>query len=233
MATDASDIADELSAAVAEHVSSYGTAIIEEHERASELLVAWLAYLRSSATTGTADELLGGFHAAIIEVAGCLTLGLVRPAIFSLRGQVDVLCAWLFFKDHSVEWRHVEMTGQKYRLVSDVTKYLKTYFPRFEERLRLLRKNRRSGDDDPYSLLSAHVHGQNTSTIPPLVSVPELVQAEARCGECLQLQKEISEDLNDILVATYVDEWADLPDTITKAVQDRLSKPQLKELCAS
>jgi hypothetical protein len=35
MATGASDIAEELTASVTKHVSTYGAALIEEHERAS------------------------------------------------------------------------------------------------------------------------------------------------------------------------------------------------------
>ena len=48
-----------------------------------------------------------------------------------MRAQVDILLAWLYFRDHPVEWKHVELTGEKYHLVSEVLKYLRTYDRRF------------------------------------------------------------------------------------------------------
>ena len=107
--------------------------------RHTQLAIAWLGYLRNSQATGTANELLDGFHASLIETAGYLAMGLVRPAVFAMRTQVDILVAWLFFKDHRVEWEHVESTGEGYRLVSEVLKYLKRYNGRFHDRLVLLR----------------------------------------------------------------------------------------------
>ena len=194
-------VAKGLEEVIASHINDTGGEILERHEEATEIAIAWLGYLRNSQSTRIADELLDGFHAALIETAGALTVGLVRPAVFAMRAQVDILFAWLFFKDHRVEWEYVESTGEKYRLVSEVLKYLRLYNSRFQDRLVLLRAARTQGGEDPYRFLSAHIHGQNSATVPPLVNIQQLVQTKDRCLEGVQLQLEISEYLSDVLAS--------------------------------
>ena len=224
-------VAIDLGKVVATHIKGEGCEILASHEEATQLAVAWLGYLRGAQRSGTANELLDGFHAALIETVGCLAMGLVRPALFSMRAQVDILFAWLYFKDHRVEWEHVELTGEKYHLVSEVLKYLRTYDQRFQERLGLLRKKRTRGEENPYRLLSAHVHSQNSATLPPLVKIDELVQPSARCRECVALQEEVSEYLSDVLACCFVTQWADLPESIANSIKTRVGPGKLKELC--
>ena len=221
----------ELCKAVALHVGSDGCNILERHERATRLTSSWLGYLRGAQRGGTADELLDGYHAALLETAGCLAIGLVRPAVFSMRSQVDILFAWLYYKDHAIEWRHVELTGEKFHLVSDVLKYLRTYDKRFPERLRLLRGERRDGKEDPYRLLSAHVHSQNSATLPPLGGIEKLVQSKDRCLECVALQENIDEYLSDVLASCFATQWTDLPGSVRRSIRDRLGAKRLKQLC--
>lgn len=233
MPTNHEIVAKRLETVVASNIRNEGDKILESHERATELTIAWLGYLRNSQATGTADELLDGFHASLIETAGCLAMGLVRPAVFGIRTQVDLLIAWLFFKDHFVEWEHLESTGERYRLVSEVLKYLKTYKRRFRERFDLLRAERTRGKADPYHLLSAHVHCQNSATVPPLVEIPQLVQVRDRCLECVELQSEISEYLSDVLASCFAAQWLDLPEPVTDSIKLRLKSSKLKVFCMS
>ena len=231
--TDHNYVAKQLEKVVASHIKNDASQILMSHDQATQLAIAWLDYLRNSQATGTADELLDGFHASLIEAAGCLAMGLVRPAVFAMRTQVDILVAWLFFKDHPVEWEHVESTGKRYRLVSEVLKYLRTYNIRFQDRLALLRAKRTQGQEDPYHLLSAHVHSQNSATIPPLVKIQQLVQGKPRCLECVELQLEISEYLSDVLASCFATQWADLPESVTNSIKRRLEPEKLKILCMS
>lgn len=231
--TDHKCVAKRLEKVVVSHVKDEAGEILKSHEQATQLAMAWLEYLRRSQATGTADELLDGFHASLIETAGCLAMGLVRPAVFAMRTQVDILVAWLFFKDHPIEWEHVEATGKRYRLVSEVLKYLRTYNSRFQDRLVLLRAERGQGEEDPYHLLSAHVHSQNSATIPPLVEIHQLVQGKPRCLECVELQLEICEYLSDVLASCFATQWADLPEFVTNSIKRRLEPEKLKSLCTT
>lgn len=231
MVTNHQDVAAKLEKVVTSHIKTEGCEILASHERATQLPLAWLGYIRSAQTSGTANELLDGFHAALIETAGCLAIGLVRPALFSMRAQVDILLAWLYFRDHPIEWKHVELTGEKYHLVSEVLKYLRTYDRGFQQRLGLLRAERAQGEEDPYRLLSAHVHSQNSATLPPLVAIEKLVQPKNRCLECVALQEEISEYLSDVLASCFVTQWTDFPESITNSIRVRLGAKKLKKLC--
>ena len=233
MAANHQNIATKLGESVASHIRKEGCHILSSHERAAHLSSAWLGYLRGAQTNGTADELLNGFHAALLETAGCLAIGLVRPAVFSMRAQVDILFAWIYFKDHPIEWRYVELTGERYHLVSEVLKYLRTYDTGFQKRLSLLRGLRTRGEEDPYRLLSAHVHSQNSATLPPLVGIEKLVQPKDRCLECVALQEEISEYLSDVLASCFATQWTDLPKSVTESIKSRLGEKKLKKLCMS
>ncbi len=233
MAANHQDIATGLSKAVASHITREGCDILASHERATTLTWAWLGYLRGAQRSGTADELLNGFHAALLETAGCLAIGLVRPAVFSMRSQVDILFSWLYYRDHRIEWQHVELTGEKFHLVSEVIKYLRTYDRRFSERIGLLRRERTHGEEDPYRLLSAHVHSQNSATLPPLVGIDKLVQTKDRCLECVELQEELNEYLSDVLASCFVTQWTDLPESVRQSITSRLGAKKLKELCMS
>ena len=226
MAKEHEEEAARLARVVAKHIEVGGGEILEKHERALRLAVAWLGYLRGAQARGTADVLLDGFHAALIEAAGCLATGFVRPAVFAMRAQVDILLAWMYFRDHRVEWQYVEETGEKY-------KYLRTYDRRFGRRLALLRGRRTGGTEDPYRLLSAHVHGQNSATVPRLVRVPKLVRSRTVCLDCIVLQKDVCEYLSDVLTARFAGQWADLPGCVTQAIEGRLDAAGLRELCRS
>ena len=197
-------------------------------EARSQLLVSWLEYLRASADTKHATVLLGGVRSAVLEVAACLCVGYVRPAIVSLRAQIDMLLAWLYFKDHPIEWQNVETTGDGYKLKKELLRYLADNIPRFVDRFALLQKLKTRKLDDPYRVLSAHVHSQSTLTIPKTYSVEKVVSTEALCIECTELQAECSEFLNDVLLSCYADKWASLPNDITSAARARMSPAQEK-----
>jgi hypothetical protein len=232
MAADYKVQCDNLLSDISAHVVAEGPGIVANVAGSAKLLLAWMDYLRNAVATGVADDLLNGAHAAVVEVAGCLAIGLVRPAVFSLRAQIDMLLAWTFFKDHPVEWRHAEWTGNG-RLRGLVLKDLKLYIPAFRTRRGLLTKHRQRASADPYRLLSAHVHSQTGVTVPARVDLRTLVESIARCEDAVRLQFEVAEYLSDILVACYADRWIDLPTPVKQQVRARLSEKDLRVLCTT
>lgn len=223
---------EDLSRRLSRFANDHGNNLCTRFEEASIRLVEWIDYFRGSQLTSSADVLVDGFQAAIIEACSYVAIGLVRPAVFSIRAEVDIACAWVFFKDHPVEWDRVESLGEGYKLPADVLKYLNAHYPSFESRLKLLRKVKSSSLDNPYRMLSAHVHAQNSTTMPPLVEPTELVQPENRCLQCIDLQAAISEYLGDIFLSLFADEWVDLPEEAKTNAKGRLTAKELKDLCA-
>src|SRR3989442_13118197 len=101
--------------------------------------------------------MLDASASAAREAIACLALGLLRPWLASLRSQIDMLLAWLYFKDHPVEWQRVQDTGEGFKLKSDILKYLSETVEKYKTRFGLLRDCTTRTVEDPFRLLSAHM----------------------------------------------------------------------------
>jgi hypothetical protein len=218
--------------AVTRRLVQDGSEICAKIYNAALPLPYWLDYLRTSEATGCCDEFLDGFRAGIVETTGCLAMGLVRPTIFSLRGQLDLALSWLYFKDHPIEWNRVQESGEGFMLKRDVLAYLEEYYAAFKIRFGALQSARTRQEMDPYRLLSAHVHGQNSLVMPLHEHLDTLVRPRKRCLECIQLQAEITEYLSDVLLACFADKWASLPEPIVDAARTRLDPKKLAKVFA-
>jgi hypothetical protein len=198
---------------------------------ASALLLAWFGYLRSSVSRHVADRLLDAAQATAIEAACCISVALVRPAIFSIRAQLELTLAWIYYNDHPVEWQLFEKTGRDYPMRAALIRYMHTTGPRFDDRLKLLQKTKTRKDDDPYSLLSVHVHTISGKGGPTIASLVSAVRSDKTCDECVILQAHVAEYLTDVLSAWYADHWHDFPAAIKTHVQSRLTPKDLKAFC--
>jgi hypothetical protein len=195
-------------------------------EQNSSLLVHWLNYLASYHKTGFGDSLLDAVASAIRETAGTLSLGLVRPALFSLRSQIDLLLGWLYFKDHNVEWLRVNQTCEGFKLKKELLQYLEQHIPQFRARIGMLNEIKTRNEVDPYRFLSAHVHSQSVPLLPRVIDLGDLVRPEEACLECATVAFEVAEFLNDVLLAVYTTEWASLPVPVQLALGTRFKSPE-------
>lgn len=223
----------QLSTAVEGFAKTHGAKYCERIDQASGLLLAWLQYLQSSELTGVADDFIAGVKSALLEVAACTSLGLVRPALFSMRAQIDMALAWLYFKDHKVEWQLVCESGDGFKLKSDVLRYLDEHVDGFSARVAILKQARTRSQEDPYRLLSAHVHSQSSKAIPSVLDLKSAVGDSKLCDDCARLQFECSEYVSDILLSCFSSKWASLPGQIMDSTKSRLSGPQAKAFFAS
>jgi hypothetical protein len=190
-----------------------------------------MTYLRSTISRNIADSLLDSAQGTIIEMAGYLSLGLVRAAIFSTRAQLELTLAWVYLNDHPVEWSYFQNTGRDYPSRANLLSYFRNNNERFQERQRILSRNRRRKTEDPYGLLSIHVHTISPSGSPTIGPLSALVQSESVCNEALELVSEVTEYLADILIAWYANHWHDLPPEATVDISRRLTAPELAEFC--
>jgi hypothetical protein len=177
--------------AVTRHSHTLGVALTKEAAEKVSPLVIWMSYLYRSVTEEHARPLLKGGQSAIIEALGCISLGLVRPAIFAMRTEIELIHSWMYFNDHPVEWDFAHQTGSKYPMLSQTRKYLSSYNRRFDERYNLLLRSKSRGMDNPYELLSIHVHAMTVGAMPSLHDLQSIVQGEALCRECVKLQQDV------------------------------------------
>lgn len=215
----------ELSTLIATNCNTRGAAIVTAGEGASTLIILWEGYLRTSHATGTADCLIDGTASAVREGITCVTLGLVRQALNSLRLQIDLSLAWLYFKDHPVEWRKVQDTGEGFKLKTDLLKYMGDSIVRYPARFSLLRDSKTRTLDDPYRLLSAHLHGQSASVLPQVQKPKDIVATIKAQDEVLELQRECSEYINDIFWSVFADSWTSIPAELRKTLEGRFKTP--------
>lgn len=223
MADDISDNVGALVAATSQHGADIGIDCCRGIQAETEVLLGWLTHLRKSEASGVADALLDGTQGAIVETAGCLALGLVRPALSALRAEIDMILSWLYFKDHGVEWDHLRDTGQGFQTKTQVLKYIGNHWPKFRTRFKLLAQHKERKEEDPYRLLSAHIHGQTDFTAPNVGPLVQLVAGANLCAECVVLQRDVAEYIGDVLLAMYGDRWASLPDVIKTSLNSRLN----------
>ncbi|WP_164283973.1 hypothetical protein [Stenotrophomonas maltophilia] len=212
---------EELIVRVSKNCNEQGVWLAQEIEKASRRLLHWLAHLKASELTGVADPLLHGAIAAIREATACLCLGLVRPALNSLRLQIDLLLSWLYFKDHVREWNLVADTGNGFKLKTDLLKYFAEVYPRYPDRIGVLNDIKCRTQLDPYRLLSAHVHGQSEYVLHDVDAISDAVASVALQKQVVEIQAEISEYLSDILWALYAPSWPSMPQEMIDDLKNR------------
>jgi hypothetical protein len=211
----------ELIAAVTKSAQTYGLDVLSNGETAAAPLIEWLSYIQSSLLTGTADCLVEGVASAIREALACDALGLVRPAVGSLRLEVDLCLAWLYFKDHPVEWTRVQQTGEGFKLKSELLKYLAETCKGFPQRMAILTSCKTRQVDDPYRLLSGHIHGQTEAALPNVVRARDIVASDKLQADLIEMQRECSEYVSDVLWSTFVRRWAAIPKSLRGVIMSR------------
>ena len=201
--------------------TSHGKAMSLAIEKKSALLTVWVQYISSYHLTGTADELIQAVGSSVREAAGSLSLGLLRQTLFSLRGQIDLLLAWLYFKDHAVEWEHANLTADGFKMKREILLYIEAHTPKFGAKFGILKNIALRAEVDPYRLLSAHIHAQSGPVLPAIVNLKDMVKTVAQCEECTEAAFAVSEYLSDILLAIHLPNWHSLPTAIQVAAKAR------------
>ena len=224
---------DSYGAAVSDHLDSRGVNLCEDVKESANDLLNWLVYLRRSQATEVADVLLDGVQGAIVETAGCVVVGLARPALFSMRSEIDMALGWIYFKNHLIEWDHLRVTGRGFLSKREVEKYLAEHYPKFRSRYSLLEQTRRRREAEPYRVLSAHIHGQTDLTVPSVGPLVELVGSEQQCEEIIELQRDVAEYIGDVFLSVFADRWASLPDDVKAPLRERLTEEQRRAFFAA
>lgn len=221
-----------LRGAVNARVDAFGEQTLKEMESAAANLVLWAHYLSSSKSREVCDSLLDGTIACVREAAACLAMGLVRPAIFAIRTQLELTLAWIYYNDHHIEWNGVREHPNNFKMRAEYLKYLRDNSPSFEDRRLFLEKVRVRKLADPYGVLSSHVHSTSDASTPKNQDLSGIVESDKRCSEGVELQREVAEYVSDALAAWFADSWMDFPEPIRTHIEGRLGEQGLKKFVA-
>lgn len=192
-----------------------------EVENSYEPLLAWCSYFSSYHQADNELIIISSIYSSIRETAACLALGLKRMALLSMRTQVDLSLAWIFFKDHPVEWNHINQTGKDFRLKKDIFQYLSTYVDGFQKRIGLLNQIKSRRVADPYSLLSAHIHGQSELTLPLNYALSDVAVPIEDLQECAHIASDLTEFVSDVFLASNFWNFHSLPISIQTSLTQR------------
>jgi len=191
----------------------------------------WMATHLESDPPLPCDVLLRGCYGAAVEAVSLLSFGLVRPAVLSLRSHYELSLQYLYYKDHSVEWRSVMEYRSQPSLPATIKKYLKDNFPKFEKRFNKLSRVRTRKDEDCYQILSGIAHGTAINSISSATEPADLIEAEEIVCQAVDVFHEVGENTCDIHVASFEGNWISLPEGIKKDLKARFGeKRPRKEL---
>ena len=180
----------------------------------------WLCEIQAANLETAGAALISGALSSSVETVSTAYLGLVRQSVYSLRTYYELNLAWLYYKDHSVEWNRVEYGSDQVSLPAEVKKYLGKNFNNFAKRWTCLNGVRTRVSEDPYGVLSAYVHGGYISTIPKAETPLDLVSDPSALGQLSNFIHGVCEYVSDTYVASHQSNWASLP-TLTRATLEK------------
>ncbi len=122
MASDPHAELDQLIVEVAQFGANRGHTQLDQMVVAVQDVTDWLQHFRTT-RNGTANELLDGIQASVLEAVAYSAMGLARSSLAAIRQEIELTLAYTFFKDHPVEWERVRNTGDGFRLPAEVRKY--------------------------------------------------------------------------------------------------------------
>jgi len=205
--------------------NAHGEGVIAAIEQSASPLLMWLDILKKFAITGHATELLDAIGAAIREAAALAAIGAARPCLFSLRAQIDLILAWIYFKDHPIEYAVVKRTGEGFRLKKEVISYMKESFVGYGEKMGILAQAPVRKEIDPYKLLSAHIHAQSSYVIPKINNLRDVIAEKSIVDDCISIQADVSEYISDQLFASGIIGYKSLSQEFIDSLKLRAFSP--------
>jgi hypothetical protein len=202
-----------------------GVSALAQFQDNAKILLTWVSRLNTYFRTGVADELLLAVASSIRESAAFAAIGAVRPCLFSLRAQTDLLLSWLYFKDHPVEYETLKRTGDGFILKKEALKYFSDNFSNFSTKFAALNQIANRQESDPYRLLSAHIHSQSPFVISSTNNLQDVIRPIAMVNECSKIQYDVSEYLGDILFSSEVCSFTSLPESLRAHYTSRAKTP--------
>lgn len=215
--------ADALLACIDENAKKDGADFASAMIDAGGPILEWMTFLSTSKLTGNCDALVEGLRSLLLEAVACVSVALHRAAILSLRGQIDIVFSWLYFKDHPVEWDRLRRESEGAILRKDGLEYLSDNFPEFTKSFMYLRSKSKFGVSEPYKDLSAHVHALGEVAMPNFSAFKDIIGSRDASSACVEMQSRVAEYINDLLLALFGADWAALPPQITSSGKARLT----------
>jgi hypothetical protein len=195
---------------------------IEICEKAFAQTNEWLRTLKLENQQCQSSLLLSSALSASVEVVSTAYLGLMRQSIGSLRIYYELSLAWLYYKDHPVEWGQIEYGKAQVLLPGAIHKYLKEYIVDYDKKWKALSEHKTRSYDDPYKIMSGFVHGGLLATLPSTVMPKDILFDDAVIEQLPSFIKCVCEYIEDVYVCAHLANWESLPGAIRNTLESRL-----------
>lgn len=214
------DAFDELIAAIDAQLSD-SSVVAEKCKVELQLSLCWTSRFLANGTGNHCAVLVQGSYGSAVEAISLIALGLLRPAILSLRSYYELSLQFLYYKDHPVEWRNVTSYRSQPTLPGVNKKYLKDNYCDFEFRIKELTKKKSRELDDCYDVLSGVAHGTALNSISQASSPKELLENCETLEQSESVFRSASEYLSDVHVASFEGNWLSLPEEVRTNLTNR------------
>lgn len=193
-------------------------------QQASEKLkpsMAWVGHYLNCNAQNDAEILLKGAYGSAVESVSLTALGLVRPAILSLRSHYELCLQYLYFQDHPREMRSLLDYRWQGPLPSVVKKYLKEHSSSFEPRFSALSKVRRRTMEEVYGILSGIAHGNALNSVSIALQPVELIESPDAVEQSIGIFEGVGEIISDHFLSDFGSNWMSVPNIVQADVIDR------------
>lgn len=170
-----------------------------------------------------AARLIVGAKISLIEAGASWAAGLNRGAASSLRVYVENTIAWLYYKDHEVEYNSVRNGIADLFLPKAVQSYLKSNDLGFEKAYAILSKYSKRDKEYYYSSISDFVHAHPAFTA-SASDIFDAAVSSPRQDAFLGIANMADEFISDSYLAHYRGSWSDVPKAVSENTTTRLGQ---------
>jgi hypothetical protein len=168
-----------------------------------------------------ARTLIVGAKVALLETGTAWAVGSNRGAASSLRAYIENAFAWLYYKDHPVEFRAVLDRNIDMHLPKAVQNYIKTMDKGWEKAYSFLNKKSKRSNEYFYTDVSQFVHA-HPAFASYVLSIEEIAVSVPRDSSFITLSGMVDEFISDNYLSFYRASWGDVPSSVQTNASSRL-----------
>lgn len=215
-------ISSKLAARVTSNLESFDKAL-EAFLGALPLSKDWVQHDWLISEANRAQSLLTGAKIALLEAGAAWAIGSNRGAASSLRAYIENAFAWLYYKDHPVEFRAVAERKIDLMLPKAIQSYIKTIDDGFEKAYSMLSPKQTRDSEYFYTAVSQFVHAHPSFTERHL-NIEETAVSVPRDAGFLKISSMADEFISDNYLTFYRTSWGDVPKSVQENASSRLGR---------
>jgi len=195
-----------------------------------ELSNCWITSLISTESGEAPEKLLHAANASAVEAITFIALGLLRPAVLSLRSYYELTLMFTYYQSHPIEWNSAKSFRTDHKLPKAIQTYLATNYPHYKKRWDELKNRKQRDSDNCYAVLSSVAHGSAMNSLPSAKNPKELIASKETLSQAPRIFYETAEMVSDIYISCSEMNWISLPKNAKDNIKERFGDHDAKKL---